>query len=269
MVRVGIDGRAGERVDAIDKAAVMPIPGADPGAKEVGDQRTARRGAGFVVGRAVLRRGHFGAIQLARRGCAGFVGDEPNGPAFRAPAEQNALRPAQHFDPREIECEGIRVVEHRVRHLDGRVVDVDAGGGIPFRRADAADRNVGQDTRTELRAEVVLDPGRNRGQSADVVDCGLAQPVGRQYADAHGHGAQQLVALHRGYHDLVERHFPVIPSGLVGGGPLEYLDGPGAQELVGEPGTLEQPGEAIGHGHTGRYRVRELAERQLRYVNEV
>ena len=133
----------GRVADAIDPATVVAVPGA--GAKTEGavDDRAAVGDAELVARLTVLGVGGLAAHIGAGGGEARLRHDVAHRAAFRAGAEQRALRPAQNLDALEVEGLRQRVVgiEADVAHLDRGVVEVDAGGTGPRRGGNAADRD--------------------------------------------------------------------------------------------------------------------------------
>ncbi len=74
--------------------------------------------------------GKFAVGHAREGGQAGLGRDVANRAAFRARAKQGALGATQHFHPIKIEHggQGVVGVQPKGSNLDGRVVDIDAGG---------------------------------------------------------------------------------------------------------------------------------------------
>ncbi len=201
-----------------------------------------------MLGKRSLRPGIHAVLAQAGGRC-----NEAHHAAFRAGAEQRALRPAQHFDPLQVEDlrkYGARQVDGIVAALQGSVVDVHAGRGGAAVRIDTPDRNPVADAIGALVAEVQA--GRLRDDVVDIADVPLIEHLLRVGADADRNFAE-LARLFGGCNDdLYQARGLVGVSGsdvrLIRGVTRRHEEGPGHGQRHCE--QADRQGGADSHGGT-------------------
>nr|WP_240484608.1 hypothetical protein [Brevundimonas nasdae] len=140
-------------------------------------------------------RGHLETV-----GRLGLVLDDVDGARQRASAEQGRLRPANHFDPLQVEKfdKGAARLGHGrpiLKHRDTRLLvrrSVAAG--------DAPQCKGGVGRRFRLHAQ----PGNERGQIDEILDPTLRKRGFAHDADRNGHLDLRLGTTLRRHHDIVD-----------------------------------------------------------------
>ncbi len=199
-IRVLVGGLSRGSIDAVDPAAVEAVPDACAKAEHAIDDGLAVSGADLIAWLAIRRVRDFGARVGGGRRDARLYHDVAHGAALGTRAEEGALRTAQHLDAVEIERLGQRVVgiESDRPHLNGGVIDIDAGGARAAGGGNAANRN-------RVRAGGVDRHARHEAHHlGHVANAFLIERILVERGDADRYLADALLAPRRGDDDFLE-----------------------------------------------------------------
>jgi hypothetical protein len=155
---------------AVDPAALVIVQRADAQRRDAVDQRQIHHAVALVVEAAALGAAHHGVHRAGEIVQIRLIAHEVNGTAHGARAVQRALGSAQHFDAVDVEearLGGARGVD--VEHVDGHIVEINAGGGGTRLGAHAADLDVVLAGTAAAGERQVRDGARQIGVVGDVL----------------------------------------------------------------------------------------------------
>ena len=209
-----VTARYGARV--IDVAAIAAMPGADAEAEFVRHDRSAEGGTGLVTRVALVGVAGVDAGISAVLSETGFGRDEADRATLGARSEQGSLRPAQDFDPVEIEHLGEGGADQPYDadpDLHGDVVEVDGRRRSAAARIDAA--NGQQVLRTR---HLIVDAGRSLRHVGKVRDAQLVEGCRVEDRDTDRHSLDILHTLLGRDNDFLQRGGSVLDIRAVGVG---------------------------------------------------